>query len=186
MQEQNLDQCLALFCWCTCRNPDFCFGASQGLSRNPRIHKWVPAFLSLTQMHAIGTDQNLKNLHAILVPRNHYRQNTVISYFACDPFIVIAESAPRFECLWALEREFQVCNPQLTNSAFIHYKPWEWGHLSTQASIGGVFFSTFKWSLSPFSCLQAAALADTVQLLCAWHHKHHVAWLDAISCKRLR
>lgn len=93
----------------------------------------------------------------------------------------MAESAPSFECLWALEFEFQVCNTQLTNSAFIHYKPWEWGHLSTQASIGGFFFSTFKRSLSPSSCLQAAVLADTVQLLCAWHWKHHVVWLKMPS-----
>lgn len=99
---------------------------------------------------------------------NHHRQKTLTSYFACDPS-VIAEPAPTFECLWVLEWDFQVCNPQLTNSAFIHYEPREWGHLSTQGSIGGFFFIIFKWSLSPSSGLQAAVLADSVQLLWAWH-----------------
>lgn len=60
-------------------------------------------------------------------------------------------------------------------------KPWEWGYLNTQASIGGFFFSIFKWSLSPFSCLQAAVLAGIVQLLCAWHRKHRVARLEMPS-----
>lgn len=46
---------------------------------------------------------------------------------------------------------------------------------------GECFFSIFKQSLSPSSCLQAAVLADTVQLLCAWHWKHHVVWLKMPS-----
>lgn len=49
-------------------------------------------------------------------------------FLTCDLFIVPAEPAPRFECLWAFYWEFQVCNPWLTDSAFIHYILWEWGH----------------------------------------------------------
>lgn len=159
----------ALFCWCTCRNLDFCFEASQGLSQNPHKNKGVPAFLS----HAMGTCLNLKYFHAMLVVWNHYRQSTVISYlwsFYCPC---------RFD-LWAFYCEFHVCSPWLTDSAIIHCNLWEWGHLGFYWGEG---VSSYLSSLSPSSCLQAA---DTVQILCAWHGKHHQGAQGAISCKKLR
>lgn len=114
-----------------------------------------------------------------MVVWNYYRQNTATSYFACDPSI--AESAPSFECLWAFECEFQICNPQLTNSAFSHYKLGMGSFEHSDFYTRGFSFSIFKWSLSPSSCLQAVVLTDTVQLLCAWHQKHCIAWLEMLS-----
>lgn len=174
MQEQNLHWCLALFCWCTCRNLDFCFEASQGHSQNPHKNKRVPAFLS----HAMGTGLNLKYFpcnagcvkslqtkHSdfLLVILLLSLQSQPPGLNACEPFTVNSRSATH-------------------GSQTLHLFIIISGSGVTWAFTEGVgVASSYLSSLSPSSCLQAAVVADTGQILCACHGKHHVVWLKVPS-----
>lgn len=106
-------------------------------------------------------------------------------FLTCDPFIAPAEPAPRFECLWAFYCEFQVCNPWLTDSAFIHYNLWEWDHLGFYWG-GGCCFFIFKQFVSFqlfASCSGGRYWSDPLCL--PWEAPCRVAQ-GAISCKKLR
>lgn len=183
MQELNLDQCLAFFAGAHARIPALALEHHKG---SAKILVYINGCLhSISQPHPSACNGNRpkSETHAIL----ECEITTDIRQWLLTLLVILLslQLAPTFECLWALEWEFQDRNPQLTNSVFIHYKPWGWGHLSTQRSIGEFFFIilkfvSFQWFASCSAgryCSAPLGLALEASLCMT---------RDATSCKRLR
>lgn len=178
MQEQNLHWCLGSFCWCTCRNLDFCFEASQGLSQNPHRNKHAcisqpcngNRHESKTFPCNAGCVKSLQTKHSdfLLVILLLSLQSQPPGLNPCEPFTVNSRTATHGSQTLHL---FII----ISGSGVTWALRLLWG--------GG---SSYLSSLSPSSCLQAA-MAGTVQILCAWHGEaSRPVAQGAISCKKLR